>query len=190
VLYHHTGKFIHPEPASGVEGQFGVSVGYVAIAALFYFVQRETAWLDVALMALGALAIVVELKCSAFYYVKPGFRLGRHLLFVAMGGALALEYLLGMIDVYAFLFALIFTSFRISGSYVLYTILKRPYDGNDYGVLAVIAAIAAAHLLLPGVSLLGLPLPSALAYAGCAYMAVRNLLDFGRHYPQLRPSAG
>lgn len=187
VLYHHTGKFIHPEPASGVEGQFGVSVGYVGIAALFYFVQREAPWLDVALMALGALAIVVELKCSAFYYTKPGFRMDRHLIFVGLGAGLCALYLGGAIDVYAFLLALIFTSFRISGTYVLFTILKRPYAGTDHGITAFIALIAATHFAAPGAAVGGMPLPSALTYLACAYMFGRNMLDFARHYDTLRP---
>ena len=189
VLYHHTGKFIHPETASGVEGQFGVSVGYVGMAALFYYVHRSAPWLDVALIALGALAMAVELKCSAFYYMKPGFRMDRHLVFVAMGGGLCALYLLDIISVYAFLMTLIFTSFRISGTYVLYTIIKRPYAGTDYGIVAFIAAIAAAHYALPGAALSGLALPSALAYIACAYMFGRNMLDFARHYETLRPRA-
>jgi phosphatidylglycerophosphate synthase len=187
VLYHHTGKFIHPEPASGVEGQFGVSVGYVGMAALFYFVQRQAQWLDVALIALGALAMIVEMKCSGFYYTKPGFRMDRHLVFVGLGAGLCGLYLLDIINVYAFLLALIFTSFRISGTYVLYTIIKKPYDGNDYGIAGFIVAIAAAHYGLPGVALAGLPLPSVLAYVACAYMFGRNMIDFARHYETLRP---
>jgi len=189
VLYHHTGKFVHPEPASGVEGQFGVSVGYVGMAALFYYVPRSAPWLDVALLALGVLAIAVELKCSAFYYTKPGFRMDRHLAFVALGGGLCALYLTGIIDVYAFLLALIFTSFRISGSYVLYTIIKQPYAGTDYGIVAFIAAIAAAHFALPGAAIGPLALPSALAYLACAYMFGRNMLDFARYYGALRHDA-
>ena len=189
VLYHHTGKFIHPEPASGVEGQFGVSVGYVGMAALFYFVQRDSPWLDVALITLGALAMLIELKCSAFYYTKPSFRMDRHLVFVAMGAGLCALYLSGIIDVYAFLLTLIFMSFRISGTYVLYTIIKRPYSGNDLGIVASIALIAAAHFTLPGAAIGGLPLPSLLAYLACAYMFGRNMLDFARYYDALRPAA-
>jgi phosphatidylglycerophosphate synthase len=186
VLYHHTGKFVHPEPASGVEGQFGVSVGYVGMAALFYFVQRNAPWLDVALIALGALAMVVELKCSAFYYTKAGFRMDRHLVFVGMGAGLCALYLGGIIDVYAFLLVLVFASFRISGSYVLFTIVKRPYAGTDHGITLFIAAMAGAHFALPGATVGSLPLPSALAYVACAYMFGRNMMDFGRHYEALR----
>jgi phosphatidylglycerophosphate synthase len=189
VLYHHTGSFVHPETASGVEGQFGVSVGYVGMAALFYFVPRSAPWLDIALMTLGALAIVVELKCSAFYYTKPGFRLDRHLIFVGLGSALAGLYLWGAIDVYAFLLALVFTSFRISGTYVLYTILKRPYAGTDHGITAFLVAIGVAHAALPNVSSLGISLPAALTYLACLYMFTRNMLDFARHYRDLRPRA-
>ncbi len=189
VLYHHTGKFVHPEPASGVEGQFGVSIGYVAMAALFYFVHRHVPWLDVALVTLGALAIGVELKCSAFFYAKPGFRMDRHLIFVAMGAALAGFYLLGAIDVYAFLLTLVFMSFRISGSYVLFTILHRPFNGNDYGIVAFLCAIAAAHVAMPEATVLGLSLGSSLAYLASAYMFARNMIDFMQHYRTLHPVA-
>lgn len=188
VLYHHTGKFIHPEPASGVEGQFGMSIGYVGMAALFYFVSRSAAWLDVALLALGVMAIVVQLKCSAFYYSKPGFRMDRHLVFVGLNAGLCALYMSGAIGVYAFLFAIVFTSFRICGTYVLRTLLKQPYDGTDHGIVAFIVAIGAAHFAAPGAVVGGVSLASALAYLACAYMVGRNLLDFARAYGVLRPA--
>jgi hypothetical protein len=113
----------------------------------------------------------------------------RHLVFVALGAGLCALYLLGIINVYAFLLMLIFTSFRISGTYVLYTIIKQPYGGTDHGIAAFIAAIAAAHYALPGAAVAGVPLPTLLAYVACAYMFGRNMLDFARHYETLRPRA-
>ena len=110
-------------------------------------------------------------------------------MFAALGGGLCALYLAGIIDVYAFLLALIFLSFRISGSYVLFTIIKKPYAGTDYGIVAFIAVIAAAHFALPGAMLGPLALPSALTYLACAYMFGRNMSDFAQHYDALRPRA-
>ena len=189
VLYHHTGKFIHPEPATGTEAQLGLSIGYVALAPLYYYVGRDHGWFDLLVAGIALLGIFVQMRCNFFYYSRLGRLIRYHLLFVAMGTGWAALYLLGAIDMYAFLLAVVFTSFRICGTYVLFTIVKRRFDGNDAGIAAFIAAAFAAHYLLPGATLGGLTLASALAYLACLYMVGRNLADLSRHYPELRPTA-
>jgi phosphatidylglycerophosphate synthase len=189
VLYHHTGKFIHPEPATGTEAQLGLAIGYVALAPLYYYVGRDHAWFDVAMVALALFGIFIEMRCNWFYYVRLGGLMRYHLLFVAMGAGWAALYLLGAIDVYAFLLTIVCTSFRISGTYVLFTIVKRRFDGNDLGVMAWIAVTFAAHYLLPSVAVGTLTPQHALPYLACLYMVGRNLVDFSRHYAELRPAA-
>ena len=189
VLYHHTGRFIHPEPASGVEGQFGVSIAYVALAIFFYFVDRQARWLDVALSVVAVIGTFVQLRCSWFYYPKLGKHIQPHLRFVATLAAFGALYLWGAIDLYGFAFVLVFSSFRISGSYVLHTIVKRPFDGNDLGIVFFAVLIAILHSLRSasgGVIDAALPL---LPYLAGAYMVFRNLLEFGRHYRALNPRA-
>jgi phosphatidylglycerophosphate synthase len=193
VLYHHTGRFIHPEPTNGVEAQFGSSLGYVGIGVLFYFTPRDQPWLDMTIAGIALLGIFVQMRCNWFYYVRLGRRIDRHLIFVAMCGALGALYLVGAIDAYAFGCALVFTSFRISGSYVLFTILGRRYGGSDLGIAAFLVAAGAAHALRPGALLdagaFTLSAAEVVVYVACTYMLARNMIDFARHYDKLKPSA-
>ncbi len=188
VLYHHTGKFIHPEPATGTEAQLGLSIGYVALAPLYYYVGRDHAWFDLGVAGIAVFGIFIQMKCNGFYYARLGGLMRYHLLFVVMGAGWAALYLLRVIDTYAFLLAVIFTSFRVCGTYVLFTIVKRRYGGNDLGIMAFIAAIFVAHYLLPSVQLGTVPLEHALPYLACVYMFGRNLADFSHHYAELKPA--
>ena len=189
VLYHHTGNFVHPEPATGMEAQFGLSLGYVAYGALLYFVDRDQLWLDYAVLGIALLGLYVQMRCNGYYYVRLGKLIRHHLVFVGMLSAFGALYLLSAIDLYAFALTLVFASFRVCGTYVLFTIVKRPYGGGDLGVVAFIAAIAGAHYLLPPLALGGaLTLQGLLPYLACAYMLARNLLDFSRHYAVFQPT--
>lgn len=189
VLYHHTGKFIHPEPASGMEAQFALSFGYVGLAALLYFVDRHQPWLDVAVAGIAILGLFIQARCNLFYYVRLGRLIRYHLLFVAMSAGFGALYLLHAIDLYAFALTLTFVSFRICGTYVLFTIVKRRYDGNDWGVFAWLALMFAAHFLLAPIPLGPFSLQALLPYFACAYMVARNLLDFSQYYGVLKPTA-
>ena len=188
VLYHHSGKFVHPEPATGMEAQFGLSVGYVGLAALLFFVDRHQPWLDIAIAGIAILGLIVQARCNLFYYVRLGRLIRYHLLFVAMCSSFGLLYWLGAIDVYAFALALTFVSFRICGTYVLFTIVKRRYDGNDWGVFAWLLAMFAG-MFVPPVALGPFSLQQLLPYLACAYMVARNLHDFSQYYGVLRPAA-
>jgi len=188
VLYHHTGKFLRPEPATGMEAQFGLSLGYMLYGALLFFVPRDRLWLDYGVLGIALLGLYVQMRCNAYFYLRLGKLMRHHLAFVGMLSAFGALYLLGAIDLYAFALTLVFTSFRVCGSYVLFTFVGRPYGGGDLGVVAFIAAIAGAHLLLQPVALAGhLTLPGLLAYLACAYMLARNLQDFARHYAAFQP---
>jgi len=187
VLYHHTGKFVHPEPATGMEAQFGLSIGYVGLAALLYFVDRDQPWLDVAIGGIALLALFVQARCNMFYYVRLGKLLRYHLLFVVMCSSFGLLYWIGAIDTYAFALGLTLVSFRIAGTYVLFTIVRRRYDGNDWGVLAWLAAMFAGHFMAP-IALGPFTLQALLPYFACVYMVGRNLLDFSQYYRVLKPS--
>ena len=188
VLYHHTGKFVHPEPATGMEAQFGLSMGYVGLAALYWFVDRHQPWLDVAIGGIAVLGLYIQARCNLFYYVRLGKLMRYHLTFVAMCSAFGLLYYLGAIDLYAFALALTFVSFRICGTYVLFTIVKRHFNGNDWGVFAWLAAMFAG-MLVPPVMLGPFSLQALLPYFASVYMVARNLYDFSLYYGVLRPGA-
>lgn len=189
VLYHHSGKFVHPEPANGVEAQFGSALGYAAMGVLFYFVPREQAWLNMAIAALAVAGIFVQMRCNWFYYVRLGGLIRKHLIFVSMCAVFGTLFLTGAMGAYTFAACIIFTSFRISGTYVLFTILGKSYGGNDWGIVGIIVAAVVAHVLMPGALAHGLTATELVACVGCAYMIARNLIDFGLHYDKLKPSA-
>ena len=189
VLYHHTGKFIHPEPTSGTEGQFGLSLGYVAIAGLFYYVDRHQPWLDILMAAVAIFATFIQLRCSTFYYPMLKRLVREHLWFAAIGLGFGALFLWGAIDLHYFLFAVVFTSFRVCGTYVLRTIVKESYDGRDWGLVAFLLAIYAVHYGIKPEPLYGVRITNLLAALSCAYAIARNFQDFARHYGALRPRA-
>jgi len=190
VLYHHTGKFIHPDTTNGVEAQFGVSIGYVALAGLVYFVDRHQMWLDVEIAIVAVAGTMVQMRCNWFYYLRLGKSLRYHLYFVGMTFGFGGLYLAGALNMYEFALCLVFTSFRISGSYVLFTLLRRPFSGMDFGIIAWLLVIGGAHYLLPPtLAAGGFDVQTLLPYAACLYMIMRNALDFVRQYERLRPGA-
>jgi hypothetical protein len=187
VLYHHSGEFVHPEPVTGIEGQFGLSIGYIVLAGLLYCVDRRHAWLDMAVAALAVGTSIVQLRCSLFYYSKLGRALKEHLWFVASCAGFAAAFLLRAIDLRFFLLAIVFTSFRICGTYVIRTLMKEPYDGRDFSLLAFIAAIFVVHFGMKPAPLGALRLTNMLAALSCAFVIARNLQDLSRHYGALKP---
>lgn len=199
VLYHHRGVFVQP-PASGVDAQFAASVLFFLMAAAFALVPPDTAWLEWAIVGAVWLAIVLQLRLNLFFYVRLKGLVVHHLKFVLASAAFAALYLVGAIDAIAFVLAATFVSFRLTGSYVLSTIVGRRYGGMDYGIFVGIALIAltlhervalAAPWLVEPVALLGrsfLP-AAALPYLVFAYLVGRNLLDLRAHYHELKPGA-
>lgn len=187
VLYHHTGKFIHPEPATGPEAQFGLSLGYVTLAGFFYCVDRHQPWLDMTVAAVAVAGTFVQLKCTMFYFPRLGRLVTEHFWYVGLCGMFGALFLLGAIDLHYFLFCIVFTSFRISGTYVLRTIVKEPWNGKDLGLMCFVLAIAIAHYGFAPALLHGVRLTNWLAAASCCYAVARNLVDFSRHYAVLRP---
>lgn len=189
VLYHHTGRFIAPEPASGPEGQFGIALGYVALAGFFYYVDRHQPWLDLAMAALAAAATFVQLKCTAFYFPKLGRKVIEHVWFVLPCAGFGAAYLLGFLDLHVFLLTVVFTSFRVCGTYVLRTIVRERYNGFDGIIFASVALIFAVHYGLRPAPIGNLRIENLIAAGACLYAVSRNFWDFSRHYRSLKPSA-
>jgi phosphatidylglycerophosphate synthase len=189
VHYHHSGEFVHPEPVTGVEAQFGLAIGYVVLAGLFYCVARERPWIDMMVAALAIAGTFVQLRCSAFYYPRLGRLITEHLWFVLLCGGWGVAYWLGAIDLHAFLFAVAFSSFRICGTYVLRTLADESYDGRDYVLLGFVVAVLAVHFGLKPAALGGIRITHWLAALSCAFAIARNLQDFSRYYGALKPRA-
>lgn len=185
TLYHDTGDFLVPDTTSGVEAQFGLSLGYCAVAALFFFVDRDALWLDISLAVVAVIGVYVQMRCNWFYYRKLGKHVTGHLMFAGYLFAFGGLYLWGAMDLAGFVVTLIFTSFRVSGSYVLRTLLKHPYDGVDVGLILAPLAIAGVYMWLPNMAIAGTPLLSALPWLAGSYLLIRNLMDFRFHYREL-----
>jgi phosphatidylglycerophosphate synthase len=185
VLYHHTGEFVAPEPATGSGAQLGVSLGFLAMAVLFYFVDPGAPWIRMIVYGIALLGFYIQVRCNWFYYVRLGRLVLRHFLFVAPCAAFGLLQLIGVIDLNAFLLCMIFVSFRVSGSYVLWTLLGRPYSGFDGGAFAWPLLIGGVHVLSgSGASTLD-GVAQLLPYLACAYFLARNLIDFSQHFGAL-----
>jgi len=184
VLQHYTGRFVHPK-TSGTDAECGVSIGYVAMGLLFFFFDRRAPWVEVVVLVAALLAILIQVKLNLFYYVRLRRHVVHHLPFVLICAGFAALYLVGSIDTMAFLLSIVFVSFRISGGYVLHTVVGRRFGGFDVWVVVLIAAIAAAHLWLEPIRSAGVPVQAALPYVGCLYMAGRGILDIVRNLPLL-----
>ena len=197
VVYHQTGRFVHP-PTSGAQGQFGVAVAFVLSGVFWYFFPRETPWVGWAISVVGLYATYVQLKLCWFYYEMLPKQLSGHYPIIIYGLAMGVLYLLGAMNDLAFVLMGVFLSFRLSGSYVLFTIVKKRFNGNDLVLAGFVVLIAAAHYSgLPPIltaemadaGLSGLPLALALSYGTCVYIALRNLWDLSRHFEALKPAA-
>lgn len=82
---------------------------------------------------------------------------------------------------------IIFVSFRITGTFVLSTVLHKEYDGWDLGVMFWLLAIPAGFYFLQPVTLVGYRVDNLVPHVACAYMVGRNLLDLLRHFAKLSP---
>jgi hypothetical protein len=190
VLQQQSGKFVNAT-TSGTEATFGASLGFVLLAALLLLFDRASPAVGIAFHVAAGVSILLQAKLNLFYYRRLGRAVVRHVPFVLTCGGFAALYLLGAIGQLAFLFAIVFVSFRISGTFVLCKILGRSYAGFDLGLGLWLVAMAGGHFLLPrfgvGGSYGGLTIPNLLAWLSCGYMVARNLWDFVRHFSALRP---
>ena len=190
VLYHHTGKFIHPEPATGMEAQLGLSVGYVGLAGLFYFVDRGQPWLDFAIKAIAFFGIYIEARCNWFYYVRLGKLMRYHVMFVVMCAGFGALYLLHddrPVRVRARDRVRVVPHLRHLRAV---TMVRRRYNGNDAGIWFWLARAVRGALRASGAGVHAphtLTAPSSPTLA-CIYMVARNLIDLSRHYRELKTS--
>jgi phosphatidylglycerophosphate synthase len=187
VLYHKTGRFVHTD-TSGTDAVMGVSIIYVVLGVLFYFFDPSSYWTRVGITVAAVVATATQLKLNVFYYVRLKGLVLHHLPFVLLSAGFSALHLLGIIDRMTFLLSIVLLSFRITGSYVLFTVLGRRFSGFDLGVALLIVATLAAHYLIAPIPLAGRTVQFFLPLLACLYMVGRNLIDFARSYPELRPA--
>lgn len=186
VLYHHTGRFLHPH-TSGSDAQFGTAVAYVLLAVFFTFIDRGTPWVQNAIELAGILAVIIHLKIIWFYYSRLGWLFLRHVPYILLGAGFGALYVSGIINTQAFVLSVLLLSFRSTGTYVLCTVIGRRTHAVDPGIPVWIALIAYTHYHPVAYTIAGYAVQDYVQYLACIYMLSRNLFDFVRHFPELKP---
>lgn len=194
ISFHHGGVFASP-PISGTEAQFSLSATYIGAALLLLFVDRSDPWLDFFIIVFAVLSSIVQIRLAAFFFSKFDKLVPPHLAFLAICGVWAGLHMTGWISAVTFALAIAFTSLRINGSYVLFSVVKRGYGGVDWTLAALALAIAAAALVGKDLGLdwgaeivsLDVLTPIDLAVgAVCIYVVGRSFSDVRRYWRFLR----
>ncbi|MCA9688660.1 MAG: CDP-alcohol phosphatidyltransferase family protein [Myxococcales bacterium] len=183
IVYHHTRKFVFP-PSGGASTQVLLASAYVSLGVFLYLFPAELAWVSIVLTLLAWSIVFVQSRQILFFVPYLRGWSGHLLRFTAKAAGVATLCMWGALGTTLAATLLVLLSFRITGSYVLFTVVNRPYDGVDRGLIFGLAAIAATHApVAMGVSTLDLS--SYLALALCGYLVARNLADVARFLPEL-----
>lgn len=186
ILYHHTRRFVHP-PTSGVDAQVGIFMVYWAAGWLFYLAGPEVWWVRALALTLGVGSIATQLAMTWFYYPKLGREhLAPHALFTTLAAGFSVVYVLGGLDPLSYALLISALSFRVTGTYVLRTVLDVPYSGVD--ALSILwLAVLAGLLPLGSVAVYGGWTVQTLApYAAVVTLVTVNVADLVRHLGDLR----
>lgn len=186
-VWHQTGRFLCP-PTSGVDAQCLLSLSFMGFGVYFYAyplaqfpVQGE--WVG---LIFGWGCIFTAIK-QIFWFAQRGpkatvYTLRANLIIFA----LAVFYPLGIIDGMGAFILLAIASFRVSGSYVLYTVLGRSYGGLDFTLAALIPIIGVLHLALGPINVASYGLAENLPYAAASLLGALSLYDLLTHFAELR----
>lgn len=187
LLYYHRRRFVHP-PTSGVDGQFGTAIGFF-IAAVYLGVFGPHYWTN---MALGMIALIVQLRLNFFFWRRMSIKeLVPHLLYILYGAALISFFFLQWIGTLEFALAIIFLSFRVTGSFVMASVLRYRFSGVDLGlILFLVAEVFSINLNANQFHFHGAVFSQIMIWGLILYLVLRNLIDFIRVYPELRPRKG
>lgn len=185
VIYHHTKRFIHT-PTSGTEGQLMTAAAVLVLAVVLYIFPRDLRWVGVLCLGSGWFAVLLQAKVIWYYvpYLKGLWR--QPVGFIALIAALGALHLAGLISALALVLGMVFLSFRINGSYVLYTVLRKPYSGSDFVLVIWLVAILVASLVNPFHFHGGYTIEMLVPYLGILYISSVNLYDLARHLPELK----
>ncbi len=183
VVFHESGRFVHGS-TSGTEGQLLVSAAFLVLAATFFFFPAEARWLRAATYASIAVFLVIDLRVCLFYYARLSRFPWGHLFFLTVASGFGLLYLLGTIGAVSLLLLVTLASFRLSGGYVLRTLIGRPWNGLDLSAVAALLCVFAGGQL----DLHAAPLDlSTLSVIGASFLLVaRALWELTRELPLLR----
>jgi len=200
VLYHHTGKFIHPDVTTGTEGQFGLAVTHVAFGIVEYCLKRNSMPLT-CLFNVGwlycVITCIVSFRVLWFYIVRlyPMQCLTPHLVFHVYTSVALYLFFTGWLDAVAFSILVSVLSFRICGTYVIRTCVKMPFHGYDRACLflVLLAVLDSLRVLefdqvFEGTVLVGSK-ANAFLLCFCVWVVARNIYNLAEHYDDLKPKA-
>ncbi|MBN1947766.1 MAG: CDP-alcohol phosphatidyltransferase family protein [Bradymonadales bacterium] len=187
VLYHHTHRFVHPT-TSGVDGQVYLTAVYLFLAGFFYFFPQDLRWVLLSSTVFAWLVIFISIKMDLFFIRRLGGFLPNHLVYLLFCTLFSALYLVGMMNTVVYVVGITMISFRLTGSYVLYTVLRKPYSGSDWWVGLWILAILAGHYWLEPYQIRGIEVQSVIPYLFFLTVVSLNLWDLARYLPELRYS--
>ena len=186
VIYHLSGRFVQC-PTAGVQAQFLLAFSFVAFAVFLYLVDpRETDLINGLSLAFAWVCVAAAVKQLHFYY-KQAPALFHHnlkyfVLAIAVGllGGFNVVGLLGTMLLYSFVI------FRVSGNYVLRTLLGQAYLGFDWLSAVWISVTVIVWAFFEATQIAGYPLGQIIPYVACVHLGLANTVDLVRHVGELR----
>lgn len=186
VLYHESGRFVHGR-TSGTEAQLGVAVVLVLLALASPFLPPDDERLRVAGLLLVAGSVATSCRLCLYYYRRLGRLPFGHVFFVMIVAGFGVLYLLGSIGDLSFLLLVALASFRLSGAYVLETLLGRSWSGFEPTSLAALLFAFALSRLGFGADT---PAGGPILTLGCAALFLGpGLWYVSRELPRLEPTS-
>lgn len=187
VLYHQSGRFVHG-PTSGGDGQVMLAGVYVLVATFLFIFPRELYWVGLVVTGIGWGIILMQAQVLTFYYRLLRRHVWPHLVFTGLGLGFCVLYWVGFMTTMECILVLTFLSFRINGSYVLFSVVDRAYAGLCMTSLAWLVAIPLAHAFEP-IAVQGYTLQAYLPTVYILHLVALNLVDFIRQWDVLKPEA-
>jgi len=179
IIYNTTHKFIN---IAGVEAQIGTSALYLVAVVLSVLSVPYSSFIAWARLGFGIAAVIVTSQIVWQFrphFVQPAMWTSAGA-FLLMNVLLAISYLSGHMSIIPYTLTAFFCSFRITGTYVLYSIQRRPYSGVD--IYVILWGLAGIYVQYGHVSqIIHLMFP----YLFCLHCAKSNISELRPHLDML-----
>jgi len=191
IFFHYERVFLH---TAGVEGQVAMSAVFL-VYALAQFVPALAAHLPMVSNILAAAVTVSTLHLDWFYVQRFNEKamLLEHALYLAVCSTVGGLYFTGFCTQLSFFMIILTVSFRINGSYVIYSVINWVYRGFDARLLEYVTLMLLMHYVMAPLPLelfydklrpylgdCGLTLQDMLPTIMCIDLIMRNMFDIQR----------
>jgi phosphatidylglycerophosphate synthase len=186
-VWHQTGHFLCP-PTSGVDAQVLLSLSFI-VAGVYYYVYPPILYPAMAQwfgLAFGWGAVLTAFKQLWWFNVRGPSATMYTIRANLVVATVAILYPLGFIDGVGAYVLMAIASFRVSGLYVLYTILGRSYGGLDRALMLWPPVICVVHFLLGPRDIEAYRLRESLSYLAAAHLGGLSLMNLVSHFGELR----